>query len=197
MAQAHPFADRWNHNSRWYPRIAEIVAGHQVVLDVGCGDGTLARYLAENSHQVIGVDRDPTVLGEDLENVHFMLGDAVSLPFENDSFDAVVSVMTLHHTHPELALVEMRRVLKPGGVLVVCGTAKDRSVGDFLRSVVEIPESLVRRIGKTPWKPATVEVDATHSWRETRSLIAEMLPGASWKRLWSWRYLAVWTRPSR
>lgn len=196
MAPPHPFAARWNHNSRWYPRIAELVSGKPVILDVGCGDGTLTRYLAKNGHQVIGLDNDPNILGDDVEDVHFMLGDAVSLPFENDSFDAVVCVMALHHTHSELALVEMRRVLKPGGKLIICGTAKDRSVGDFLRSLIEIPESLYRRIGKKIWWQNCVEVDPTRSWKQTRELIAEMLPSSKWQRLWSWRYLVVWERDS-
>lgn len=195
MHKAHPFADRWNNNTRWYPRIGEIVSGHQVVLDVGCGDGTLAGHLASLGHQVIGVDRDSAILPPDAPNTHFMLGDAVSLPFENDSFDAVTAVMMLHHTHQELALVEMRRVLKPGGVMVICGTAKDRAPSEMLRSLADVPENLISRVGTTAWEPGTVKLDATQSWRQTRATIFEMLPGARWERIPGWRYLAVWQRP--
>ncbi|MFT8394732.1 class I SAM-dependent methyltransferase [Propionibacterium sp.] len=46
MSDPHPFAQRWNHNTHYYPRIAELVEGRHLVLDVGCGEGTLARYLA-------------------------------------------------------------------------------------------------------------------------------------------------------
>lgn len=42
----HPFAGRWNHNDHYYPRIAELIEGRHLVLDVGCGDGSLARFLA-------------------------------------------------------------------------------------------------------------------------------------------------------
>ena len=42
MPKEHPFAQQWNHNTRHYPKIANLVEGRQVILDVGCGEGTLA-----------------------------------------------------------------------------------------------------------------------------------------------------------
>lgn len=48
MADQHPFAQRWNADTQYYPRIADLLEGHDVVLDAGCGEGTLARYLASS-----------------------------------------------------------------------------------------------------------------------------------------------------
>lgn len=196
MASRHPFADRWNHNTQHYPLVADSIVGHRIVLDVGCGEGTLARYLASRGHEVIGIDSDPGVLPGDSEGTHFMLADATNLPFADDSFDAVVSVMVLHHTRIELALVEMRRVLKPGGVLVDLGYARDKGVRELARSAVDIPWALWAARGKTAWEPATSKSDAKLGWAETRAVINKMLPDAHWQRLPGWRYLATWVRPA-
>lgn len=195
MPAAHPFAERWNRNTRHYPRVADELAGHEVILDVGCGEGTLARHLAGLGHQVIGIDRDASVLPADAEGAHFMLGDATNLPFPNDSFDAVVSVMVLHQTRLELALVEMRRVLNPGGVLVVVGYAQAKGIGEWLRSAADVPGDLAARRGTTAWEPDTAKPAASLGWAETRAAIDRMLPQAQWERLPGWRYLATWRRP--
>lgn len=197
MPPAHRFSDRWNHNTQHYPRVAELIADCPVVLDVGCGEGTLARYLAELGHQVIGVDRDPAILPADSAGTHFMLGDATGLPFAADSFDAVVSVMVLHQTQLELALVEMRRVLRPGGLLIDLGYARDKGIGELLRSACDIPVDLLARRGTTAWEPATAKQDAKLGWAETRQAIEKVLPDLSWQRLPGWRYLATWRRPSQ
>lgn len=196
MRKQHPFADRWNHNTMHYPLIADALVGHRVVLDVGCGEGTLARYLADRGHEVIGIDPDPNVLPADTQGAHFMLAHATNLPFGDDSFDAVVSAMVLHHTRIELALVEMRRVLKPGGVLVDLGYARDKGIKERLRSAADIPGHLWSRRGKKPWEPDTRKADAKLGWAETRAVIEKMLPEAHWRRLPGWRYLATWVRPA-
>lgn len=154
----HPFMDRWNHNTELYPTVAELIRGHELVLDVGCGDGTLVDYLNGLGHRAMGVDHDQSVLptGEDA-NCHW--ADATNLPFVHDSFDAVVTVATLHHHRdPTLALGEMRRVLRPGGIIVVVGW---------------------RRTGRRPITPARPATRcAPRGWRAAR-------PGGS--RQWrSW-----------
>ncbi len=195
MRTVHPFADKWNHSTAHYPEIARLVAGAEVVLDVGCGEGTLARYLADEGHQVIGIDSDASVLSADEPGVHFVLADATALPYPADSFDAVVSVMVLHQTRMELALAEMRRVLKPGGVLVDLGCAADKGAAELARSGLDIPATLWARRGKTRWEPATRKVDPRLGWAETKAIFEQMLPGNQWQRVTGWRYLASWRRP--
>lgn len=194
MPAEHPFADRWNGSTRHYPLIAELIRDHPLVLDVSCGDGTLARYLARQGHQVVGIGADPAALPTDGEGTHFMLGDVTGLPFAADCFDAVVSVMVLHRTHLDLALVEMRRVLKPGGLLVDLGTARDQGVADLLRSTAEVPGELLGRRATTAWQPDP-QVAPRLGWDETRNAITRVAPGAGFRRLSGRRYLATWRRP--
>lgn len=196
MPATHPFAQRWNNDTRHYPLIADLVADCPVVLDVGCGDGTLSRYLASLGHQVIGINRDPSALPADSEGAHFIVAEASGLPFPDDSFDAVVSVMVLHRTRLELALVEMRRVLKPGGLFADVGSARDKGVGEVLRSAAGLPGDLLVRRGTTAWRAETHAQGARLGWEETRQAITRMLPQAQFRRIGGRRYLATWRRPS-
>jgi len=95
-------------------------------LDVGCGTGTLAARLAAAGLEVTGVDPSEgmlAVLREHAPQVHAVQGSGTALPFPDASFDAVISVATLHHIAEPAAvratLAEMARVARPEGRLVV------------------------------------------------------------------------------
>lgn len=98
-----------------------------VVADVGCGTGNAAELLAPCVKQVIAVDQSKPMLDAarkrlvGLANVRFVSGSIESIPLETGSVDAAVCVMVLHHVaDPSEALREMRRIVRPGGrVLVV------------------------------------------------------------------------------
>src|SRR5579872_4365660 len=90
------------------------------VLDLGCGDGALARVLAQRARSLVGIDTVPHSSWERhaSDKVTFRVGDAEALEFEAGSFDSVIAVNMLHHTRaPERALAEMVRVCRPGGTL--------------------------------------------------------------------------------
>jgi len=115
----------------WRPRLVrEVLEGEPAdVLDLGCGSGTLAIALAAapGSHRVTGIDGDPEILGmarakPGSEEVEWVEGLADHLPFDDRSFDRVVTSLLLHHLDPHVkraALAEARRVLRPGGRLHV------------------------------------------------------------------------------
>lgn len=97
------------------------------VLDVGCGTGYFARLLAGGSEEaaVTGIDADDVFIGyardkaaaEGLD-ISFVQGDALKLPFDDDSFDIAASHTFLTSMpDPEGALSEMKRVVKPGGII--------------------------------------------------------------------------------
>jgi ubiquinone/menaquinone biosynthesis C-methylase UbiE len=96
-------------------------------LDAGCGTGFLSFELAGRGHRITGIDFAPAMLAEARRkaaergvSIRFEEGDAEQLPFAPGSFDLVVSRHVLWTLpHPEAAIDEWTRVLRPGGRLAV------------------------------------------------------------------------------
>lgn len=113
-----------------WDRILDLILGGRSALDaldVGCGTGFLSFELAARGYHVTGVDFAPAMIAEARrkatergESITFEQGDAEHLPFTSGSFDLVISrhlLWTLQH--PEAAIDEWIRVLRPDGRLVV------------------------------------------------------------------------------
>lgn len=108
------------------PALLSLVAPRLVVADLGCGTGEALEQLAPVCNQVIGVDREQAMLDAAAErlgaagNVELRLGGLEDLPLREQSLDAALCMLVLHHIADlERALGEVRRVLRPGGRAVV------------------------------------------------------------------------------
>ncbi|MGE3992775.1 class I SAM-dependent methyltransferase [Pseudorhodoplanes sp.] len=97
------------------------------VLDVGCGNGYVLAQYAKYGAEVTGVDLTQTAIDLscarfDLAGLRgeFRLTDGDRLPFEDGTFDIACSMGVLHHIEaPRPMISEMRRVLKPGGTIIL------------------------------------------------------------------------------
>lgn len=197
-----PADARWNHNLHYHPVILGALparCGH--VLDVGCGEGTLARALSDRAARVTGIDLDaPTVELARREaaatNVEYVVGDVLTHPFEPASFDAVVSVATLHHIGTAVALARLAELLRPGGPLVVVGLARSRSPADLAYDLAGAVATRLHRRTKKIWESTAPQVwPPPESYGEVRRTAREQLPGARYRRHLLWRYSLVWTKP--
>jgi ubiquinone/menaquinone biosynthesis C-methylase UbiE len=118
-----------------WDRILDLVipSGRPIdALDAGCGTGFLSLELAARGHRVSGIDFAPAMLAaarrkaaEQHLSVRFEEGDAEQLPFAPGSFDLVISRHVLWTLpHPEAAIDEWIRVLRPGGRLAIVDGAQ-------------------------------------------------------------------------
>ncbi len=133
------------------------------LLDVGCGPGTITRDLARAvaPGRVVGIDAAPSVVAEareragDVPGIAFDVGDLFALPYADDTFDVVHAHQVLQHVaDPVLALVELRRVCRPGGLVA----ARDSDYPAFAYAPID-PEMVravaaygeLTRVNRTHW----------------------------------------------
>lgn len=113
-------------------KLAGLLPG-KAVLDVGCGDGTLAaEFHRKGASFVVGCDPDPRMIAKaaarkssERDAVSYLLGRAEHLPFRDQSFDVVTAITVLCFVEQRSrAVEEMARVLKPGGRLLIGGLGR-------------------------------------------------------------------------
>lgn len=126
------------------------VESGETAVDIGCGGGAdllLAAIQAGPNGRVIGIDMTPGMLERvrqaadkvNLPQVELQLGDATSLPLDDHSVDVIVSNGVLNLVpEKDLALQEMRRVLKPGGRVQVADIALDYELSEDARADIDL-----------------------------------------------------------
>jgi ubiquinone/menaquinone biosynthesis C-methylase UbiE len=193
----------WNHNIHYYPLIlAAVRPGMQRSLDVGCGEGMLARQLRRAIPHVVAMDVDSQVLGRARQQdtgsgVEYVRGDLLTHAFAPGSFDLVASVAALHHMDAKTALSQMRELLRPEGTLAIVGLARTRSLMDLARDLAAVPVNLLLRA-----RNGYVATSAPIIWpppltyAQMRRLAQELLPGVRYRRHLLWRYSLIWTKPA-
>ncbi|MBO4275464.1 class I SAM-dependent methyltransferase [Microbispora triticiradicis] len=191
---------RWNGNIHYHPRILRAVPdGARRALDVGCGEGMLARELRRTVPEVVGIDLDAPSIEQAREHpgdVDYILGDFLTHPFEPASFDAVVSVATLHHMDAATGLARMRDLLRPGGVLAVVGLARSTMPADLPHDLAGTVLGAFFRATKGHWQhPSPMVWPPPVTYPQMRRLAAELLPGSRYRRHPLFRYSIVWRKP--
>jgi ubiquinone/menaquinone biosynthesis C-methylase UbiE len=146
------------YDRRWGTYIAKTlsfldgwagISPEAVVLDIGCGTGEFEKLLLSKhpEQQITGVDISTNMLEiarrkcQAYPKVAFHAASASALPFSDHSFDVIVSASAFHYFDaPQAALDEMRRTLRPGGVLVMLDWCKDYlscRLGDIVLKLVD------------------------------------------------------------
>ena len=127
------------HDAYWSesgPPFFELVpAVGRATLDVGCGEGRVARDLKRRGHAVVGIDSAPTLVRLAREadpGGEYLVADAAALPFADDNFDLVVAFNSLMDVDDMPGAVrEGARVLEAGGRLCACITHPIRDAGRY------------------------------------------------------------------
>jgi SAM-dependent methyltransferase len=106
-------------------RLAKEVGALGPICDMGCGPGQIARYLHRQGVQTLGVDLSPKMVeeaGRLNPEIHFHQGNMLALPDAENSWGGIAAFYSIIHIpHEQIvdALLELKRVLRPGGVLLV------------------------------------------------------------------------------
>jgi SAM-dependent methyltransferase len=101
------------------------LAGNEIVIDVGCGNGSYLAELAKRGHagRVAGVDLSPGMLkrsGTRAPRAGLLVGDAARLPLGDVASDVTLAMHMLYHVaEPAAAVAELHRVTRPGGMVVI------------------------------------------------------------------------------
>lgn len=120
-----PLSAEYHSARRGYPEevyqyLKTLVPNDQVmVLDLGCGTGISSQELKAAGFLVTGADKDTGMLqvAKNADSsITYIAATADSLPFADDSFDAVTAFTSFHWFNDEVSLHEINRVLKPGGI---------------------------------------------------------------------------------
>lgn len=202
----------WDHNAyyhRWL--LSSVPRSAAQVLEVGCGAGQLAAQLAMRAEHVDAIDRDAGMVTAARAavptNVSCKQADVMDTPLATNSYDAVLSMSTLHHLPLVPVLTRLAATVRPGGMLAAVGLVRTK-----------LPHELPVELAATTWHHAlglalTVtryrgheqlrhgphhgampahEPELTH--RQVRDQACSVLPGVRVHRLVLWRYLLLWRK---
>jgi 2-polyprenyl-3-methyl-5-hydroxy-6-metoxy-1,4-benzoquinol methylase len=191
----------WNANTHYHGLVlGSLPSGVSRVLDVGCGDGILcAELVAAGVRNVVGLDVDRPVLERARarhqgKRIKWMHGDVLDAALEPQSFDAVVSVATLHHMDAARSLERFAQLVRPGGTVVVVGLAANGwsdlplgAVALVARTVLGFIYGRWEHTAPMCWPPPL-------TYREMKALSARVLPGVRYRRHLLSRYSLVWRK---
>jgi SAM-dependent methyltransferase len=124
-----PRSELWGEHRARYRFACQLISSGSRVLDVACGAGLGLEMLLRTGARPVGVDLDPAALADarlTAPRATLVRADAARLPLSDQAIDVVVSFETIEHVADPAALAaELRRILRPGGCLVLSTPNRD------------------------------------------------------------------------
>ena len=199
------------HNDHYHNfLLRHLPANCQNALDIGCGTGSFARRLAERSQHVLALDLSAEMIriarerSENVPNIDFRLANVMDINFDLGSFDCIATIATLHHLPFEKVLLDMKRALKPGGVMLILDLFEAAGLADSLSNFIALPISTVLRLKhhgrlfpdreeRAAWN-AHAKRDSYPTIEKVHAICERILPGAKIRKHLLWRYSVVWQK---
>jgi SAM-dependent methyltransferase len=208
--EAADLADSLHPCERWL--VDQLPASCRRVLDVGCGQGAMSRLVASHVASVLCLDQSPAMIhlarrrSAAVRNIEYRRADIVSAPLPHATFDAIISVNTLHHVPLDAVIPRLVAALRPGGLLAI----QDILDRPGLRYLPINSVAWVTR--RARWFTGDRDVTANRAVaalyrehgrgeryltpRNAKHAYIELLPGARVVFHLEWRYSVIWRRPA-
>lgn len=203
--------ENWNHNNHYHDFILNFVPNKcDSALDIGCGTGDFIKLLSPKCNHVMGIELSENMIEaskmnlKGQSNVCLKCQDILSVDFNENSFDFIVSIATFHHIPYETILKKCKKWLSPKGTLVILDLYKEKSVVDYVYSIVSSPLNIVYKIYKNKrirehskvkamWQEH-IAYDEYMTVQEIHEVAAKILPDSNIKRHLFWRYSLIWNK---
>ncbi len=145
---AKQFSDKRFQQWDWIERFIKLFLHNSILLDIGCGNG---RNMKNNNYKFYGVDNcEQFVKICKDQQLNVQLSDMTKLPFENKSFDGIISIASFHHLSTIErrieCLKEMKRVLKPDGRILLSVWSINQTHNNKLNNKFKYGDNII------PWK---------------------------------------------
>jgi ubiquinone/menaquinone biosynthesis C-methylase UbiE len=190
------FVDIRVRRDEWKWLNEHLPAGKIDVLDIGCGNGALLNALSDRLNSGIGVDESSGIIerarlkNSEISNLRFEIIKGPVLPFPDNSFDVVTSLMSFRYLDWDPLLAEIKRVTKPGGKFLIVDMVTvpvafreyPRLVGDKLRTMrnqksnARFDAALKKLVSHPDWKKM-VEYNPIRSEHEMKWYLESRFPG--------------------
>ena len=193
----------WNHNVHYQRVILDAVPdGCGAAVDVGCGDGLLARKLAGRCAAVTGIDRDEPIIDRSPGNA--------PARSRRPALSRAISLRTRSTTPASTSPAPTRRCITwtsarpwsrwPASCGLAAGSRssgsrRNGSPADWVIGAAGIPANLYYKRTRGEGNPGAPIMDPDMSWSQVREAAARLLPGARYRRHLLWRYSLRWTKP--
>lgn len=193
----------WNHNYAYHNWIKKNIENNSIVLDVGCGDGTLIFKISKKCKKVYGIDIDKKSINVAIkdnkdDNVSFINDDFLKYNFENMKFDMIIFVAAIHHMNMKDALLKAQSLLKENGKIIIVGLSKPSSIFDYIIEVLRIVPSFVVSKFKGNKTSEEMNIETNYNFPtsdEVRSICKQILKrNYKIKYALHYRYLLLWTK---
>ena len=128
-----------------YEVVEELNRKNSKILEIGVGTGNLASKFLNNNYNIIGIDQSREMLSvakEKYPRLKVRLGEFLKIPYDNKSFDIIISTYAFHHLNDDekcIAIGEMIRVLKDNGVIII---------GDLMFESKESEEQILKNLSQ-------------------------------------------------
>ena len=193
----------WNHNSNYYNWIEEQLKDKNIILDVGCGEGSLVKYLNNNKRYIVGIDISKKCLEKanknikKIDNIKFILTSLEDFENRNEYFDAIIFCASLHHMEMDKAITKSKNLLKQKGILLIIGLYKPSSIYDWIIEILRVIPCFI--LSKLYNMKSSEDLDISVSYNipkmcEIKENFNKIIPGYSMNYGLYYRYLLTWEK---